>query len=160
MGKYTPVRNNALSTYSPRAIKGTAKFDIYVWDDFATLKKEQITPKCYLTTIIEIPSGWNVEVNVNGKVLKSIKRRAGSQIYELPDGLTKFGKNEITLSVTGSNRHGLIPRIGNLGIDVLFNGELEALKKPGNEMIPLKDIPKKDNGKEGVSGSAKKGGLK
>ena len=36
------------------------------------------------------------------------------------------------LSVKGSNKRGLVPRIGNIGIDVIFNGELEALKKPGN----------------------------
>ena len=89
-------------------------------------------PKCYLTTIIEIPSGWNIDVNLNGKPLKVIKKRAGSQIYAVPNGVVEFGKNEVVLSVKGSNRRGLVPRIGNIGIDVLFNGELEVLKKAGN----------------------------
>lgn len=147
-----------LVTYHPHEIKGTAKYNLYVWDDFDALRKEGISPKCYLTTIIEIPSGWTVEVNINGTKLKALKKRAGSQIYEIPVGVTKFGKNEIMLSVTGSNRHSLVPRIGNLGIDVIFNGELEALKKPGNEMVPLKDIPQRSG--KGTSGSTKKGGSK
>lgn len=150
----------SLVTFSPREIKGSAKYDIYVWDDFETLKKEGINPKCYLTTIIEQPSGWIIDVSINGKTLKVIKKRAGSQIYEIPSGLTKFGKNEIFLSVKGSNRHGLVPRIGNIGIDVLFNGEFEPLKKPGNVMVPIKDIPGKNGSSEGASKPEKKGGLK
>jgi hypothetical protein len=154
MRKYSPVQQQSLVTSSPREIKGTARYEIYVWDDFNTLKKERITPKCYLTTIIEIPSGWNADVNINGKPLKVIKKRAGSQIYQIPAGVTQFGKNEIVLSVRGTNRRGLVPRIGNVVLDVIFNGELEALKKPGNVMVPVKDIPAKGNNR------AKKGGSK
>ena len=132
MQKYTTVQGQVLVASRPKEIKGTAKYNIYVWDDMATLKKERVTPKCYLTTIMEIPSGWNVDVNLNNKPLKIIKKRAGSQIYAIPDGLVVFGKNDILLSVKGSNKRGLVPRIGNIGIDVIFNGELEALKKPGN----------------------------
>ena len=132
MKKYTTIQGQALVTSSPKEIKGTAKYEIYVWDDMATLKRERIVPKCYLTTIIEIPSGWNIDVNLNGKPLKVIKKRAGSQIYAIPDGVVVFGKNEVVLSVKGSNRRSLVPRIGNIGIDVLFNGDLEVLKKAGN----------------------------
>ena len=132
MLKYAPLQGRSLYTGRPREIKGSARYEVYVWDDLATLKKERVTPKCYLTTIIEIPSGWTVDVNLNGKALKIIKKRAGSQIYAIPDGLAVFGKNDVLLSVKGSNKRGLVPRIGNIGIDVIFNGELEALKKPGN----------------------------
>ena len=71
-------------------------------------------------------------MNLNNKPLKVIKKRAGSQIYAIPDGLVVFGKNDVLLSVKGSNKRGLVPRIGNIGLDVIFNGDLEALKKPGN----------------------------
>ena len=132
MSKYAPLQGRTLSTSGPREIKGTARYEIFVWDDMATLKRERVATKCYLTTIMEIPSGWNVDVNLNNKPLKVIKKRAGSQIYAIPDGLVVFGKNDVLLSVKGSNKRGLVPRIGNIGIDVIFNGELEALKKPGN----------------------------
>ena len=160
MRKYAPIRSQALITFSPKEIKGTAKYEIYVWDDFETLRKERIAPKCYLTTIIEIPSGWTVDVNINGKPLKVLKKRAGSQIYEIPAGVTKFGKNEILLSVKGGNRRGLVPRIGNMGIDVIFNGELEALRKPGNVMVPVKEISRKGGAKERSAKPMKKGGRK
>ena len=160
MGKYSTIQGQALITFSPREIKGTSKYDIYVWDDFETLKKERVIPKCYLTTIIEQPSGWTADVSINGRALKVLKKRAGSQIYEIPAGVTKFGKNEIVLSVKGSNRRGLVPRIGNIGIDVVFNGDFEPLKKPGNEMVPVKEIPRKDGARSQASASAKKGGRK
>jgi hypothetical protein len=160
MRKYAPIQSQALTTFSPKEIKGNAKYEIYVWDDFETLKKERVRTKCYLTTIIEIPSGWTVDVNINGKPLKVLKKRAGSQIYEIPAGVTKFGKNEILLSVKGGNRRGLVPRIGNMGIDVVFNGELEALKKPGNVMVPVKEISKKGGAAEKAAKPVKKGGRK
>ena len=92
---------------------------------------------------------------MNGKPLKCIKKRAGSQIYPIPSSVIKFGSNEITVSINGSNKCGLVPMIGNLGIDVLFKGELDALKKPGNEMTPLKDIPGKSAGKSEKKGARK-----
>lgn len=160
MRKYAPVQNQALITFSPKEIKGNAKYEIYVWDDFETLRKERVNPKCYLTTIIEIPSGWNVDVNLNSKPLKVIKKRAGSQIYDIPAGTVKFGKNEILLSVKGGNRRGLVPRIGNMGIDVIFNGELEALRKPGNVAVPVKAAASKGEANGRAAKSAKKGGRK
>ena len=54
------------------------------------------------------------------------------QIYAIPSGTVLYGKNEILLSVKGSNRRGLVSRIGNIGIDVVFNGDLDVLKKSGN----------------------------
>ena len=36
------------------------------------------------------------------------------------------------LAVRGSNKRGLVPRIGNIGIDVIFDGDLEVLKKASN----------------------------
>ena len=132
LAKYSTVWGNALATSAPSAIKGNAKYEIYVWDDFTALKRENIKPKCYLTTIMEIPSGWKIDVNLNGKPLKVIKKRAGSQIYVIPEGGLNFGKNDITVSARGNNKRGLVPRIGNVGIDVLFEGDLEVLKKAGN----------------------------
>ena len=166
MLKYAPLQGRSLYTSGPREIKGTAKYEIYVWDDLPTLKKERITPKCYLTTIIEIPSGWNIDVNLNGKPLKVIKKRAGSQIYAIPDGTVQFGKNEVLLSIKGSNKRGLVPRIGNIGIDVIFNGELEALKKAGNIPGALSTAGGGGGGEKGGAAKeapakpAKKGGSK
>jgi hypothetical protein len=156
VAKYSPIFRQTLTTLRPKEIKGTAKYEIFVWDNFDQLKKERITPKCYLTTIIEIPSGWNVAVNLNGKPLKLIKKRAGSQIYQIPPGLTEFGRNEIVLSVSGANKRGLVPRIGNIGIDVVFKDELEALKKPGN--IVFANQPQKKG--SAAPAAVKKGGKK
>jgi len=160
MRKYSSIQDQTLITFSPKEIKGTGKYDIYVWDDFEALRRERVNPKCYLTTIVEQPTGWTVDVNINGRALKVLKKRAGSQIYEIPAGVTKFGKNEIVLSVKGSNRRGLVPRIGNIGIDVVFNGDFEPLKKPGNEMVPVREISRKGEAKSETSKPAKKGGSK
>lgn len=161
MKKYSPVLNQSLIAFSPSEIKGTAKYEIFVCDDFETLRKERITPKCYLTTIIEIPSGWTVDVNINGKPLKVIKKRAGAQIYQIPPGGTVFGKNDIVLSVKGSNKRGLVPRIGNIGLDVVFNGELESLLKPGNVAAPAaKQASGGGAGADSGKVATKKGGRK
>ena len=132
MLRYAPLQRQILTTSGPSEIKGTAKYEIYVWDDMDKLKAERKLPKCYLTTIMEIPSGWDVDVSLNNKPLKVIKKRAGSQIYAIPSGTVLYGKNDILLSVKGSNRRGLVSRIGNIGIDVVFNGDLDVLKKSGN----------------------------
>lgn len=129
---HAPSQRQLLNASSPQEIKGTAKYEIYVWDNMEKLKAEGVKTKCYLTTIAEIPSGWSIDVTLNNKPIKIIKKRAGSQIYAIPNGLLTFGKNDVLLSVKGSNKRGLVPRIGNIGIDVIFNGELDALKKPGN----------------------------
>ena len=167
MLKYAPLQRQVLTTSSPIEIKGTARYEIYVWDDMDKLKAERKLPKCYLTTIMEIPSGWDVDVNLNNKPLKVIKKRAGSQIYAIPNGTVLFGKNDILLSVKGSNRRGLVPRIGNIGLDVIFNGDLEALKKSGNVPGALSTAGgAKDGAAEGKAAksapkkSAKKGGRK
>ena len=80
--------------------------------------------------------------------------------FAMLTGVTKFGKNEIVLSVKGNNRRGLVPRIGNIGIDVVFNGDFEPLKKPGNVMVPVKDIPRKGAAKGASGKPGKKGGRK
>lgn len=149
--RYAPCQRQILSTSSPREIKGTARYEIFVWDNMEKLKAEGVRPKCYLTTIAEVPSGWVIDVTLNNKPIKIIKKRAGSQIYAIPSGLLTFGKNDVLLSVKGSNRRGLVPRIGNIGIDVIFNGELDALKKPGNVPGALSTAA------GGADASAKKG---
>jgi hypothetical protein len=47
-----------------------------------------------------------------------------------------------------------------MGIDVVFNGELEALKKPGNVMVPVREIPRKGAAKGESANAVKKGGRK
>jgi hypothetical protein len=48
-----------------------------------------------------------------------------------------------------------------MGIDVIFNGELEALKKPGNVMVPVKNISSRNEADKGRAAKpAKKGGRK
>jgi hypothetical protein len=47
-----------------------------------------------------------------------------------------------------------------MGIDVVFNGELEALKKPGNVMVPVKEISRKGVAKDKSAKPVKKGGRK
>jgi hypothetical protein len=47
-----------------------------------------------------------------------------------------------------------------MGIDVVFNGELEALKKPGNVMVPVKEISRKGAAKGASAKSTQKGGRK
>lgn len=165
LGKYSTIQGQVLNTAGPREIKGTAKYDIYVWDDLDKIKSERKSPKCYLTTIMEIPSGWTVDVKVNNKPLKLLKKRAGSQIFALPANNVLFGKNEILLSVKGSNRRGLVPRIGNIGIDVIFNGDLEALSKSGNMPGALStagggNAEGGSDKKSGAGKNAKKGGRK
>ena len=158
--KYAPVWIASLSTTHPTPVKGNAKYEIYVWDDFTTLKRENIKPKCYLTTILENPSGWKVDVNLNGKPLKVIKKRAGSQIYAIPDGGVNYGKNDITISARGSNRRGLVPRLGNIGIDVIFDGDLEVLRKVGNVAGSLSTAGGGAQAKDKDAKATKKGGRK
>ncbi len=166
--RYAPVQRQTLYSSSPREIKGTARYEIYVWDEMEKLKGGSRQPKCYLTTIMEIPSGWDVDVNLNNKPLKVIKKRAGSQVYAVPAGTLVYGKNDILLSVKGSNRRGLVPRIGNIGIDVVFKGDLEVLSKSGNVpgALTTANGDKKGGGASEAKGKpasrkpAKKGGRK
>ena len=162
--KYSPVWMSSLITTYPTPIKGNAKYEVYVWDDIPALKRENIKPKCYLTTILENPSGWKLDVNLNGNPLKVIKKRAGSQIYAIPDGGLNYGKNDITVSARGSNKRGLVPRIGNIGIDVLFDGDLDVLKKAGNVAGALSTTGGGATAKGGASAkgaaATKKGGRK
>lgn len=165
MLRYAPLQRQILTTSGPSEIKGTAKYEIYVWDDMDKLKAERKLPKCYLTTIMEIPSGWDVDVSLNNKPLKVIKKRAGSQIYAIPSGTVLYGKNDILLSVKGSNRRGLVSRIGNIGIDVVFNGDLDVLKKSGNVPGALSTSgggkgADATDGKASSKKSVKKGGRK
>ena len=53
-----------------------------------------------------------------------------------------------------------IMREENMGIDVVFNGELEALKKPGNVMVPVRSISGKNEADGRAAKPAKKGGRK
>ncbi len=100
--------------------KGSAKVDIDVWDDFAALKKKGVEPKANLITEAMIPSGMDIEVTVNGRKVKLIRKKAGHQIYEISPGTLKTGRNEVSVKQTGRNKRGLTAKLGNVCVEVIF----------------------------------------
>ena len=102
--------------------KGAAKYPINVWDDLPALKKEgKKVPIVRLTTEVSLPSGTEVTVSLNGKPLKLRKKRAGSQVFDVPYDLAKFGANEVIVKTTGKNKRGQTAKLGNIAMDVIFN---------------------------------------
>ena len=99
---------------------GMSKQRIEIWDDFAALKKEGVSPKATLVTEISIPSGVETVVTFNGKELKPFKKRAGTQLYELPPALVKYGANEVTVKAKGKNKRGQTAKLGNIAVEVSF----------------------------------------
>ena len=108
---------------SPKDLgKGALKYPINVWDDLPALKKEgKKVPIVRLTTEVSLPSGTEVSVQLNGKVLKLRKKRAGSQVFDVPYEVAKYGANEVIVKATGKNKRGQMPKLGNIAIDVIFN---------------------------------------
>jgi len=100
--------------------KGLAKFRIEVWDDFAALAKDGIVPAVTLVTECALPSGVEADVTFNGKPVKSFKKRAGTQLYELQPSQVKLGGNEVTVKAKGKNRRGQTARLGNIAVEVRF----------------------------------------
>ena len=78
-------------------------------------------PIVRLTTEVSLPSGTDVSVQLNGKVLKLRKKRAGSQVFDVPYEVAKYGANEVIVKATGKNKRGQMPKLGNIAIDVIFN---------------------------------------
>lgn len=102
--------------------KGAAKFPISVWDDLPALKKEgKKVPIVRLTTEVSLPSGTELAVQLNNKPLKLRKKRAGSQVFDVPYDTAKYGANEVIVKATGKNKRGQTAKLGNIAIDVIFN---------------------------------------
>ena len=109
--------------------KGSAKTNIDVWDDFAALKRDGVTPKVTLITEVSIPSGISTEVTFNGKPYKPFKKRAGTQLYDVPPSAVKLGANEVTVKAKGRNKRGQTAKFGNVVVEVAF----PAADKPAAE---------------------------
>ena len=102
--------------------KGAVKYPISVWDDLPALKKEgKKVPIVRLTTEVSLPSGTDIVAQLNGKTLKLRKKRAGSQVFDVPYELAKYGANEVIVKATGKNKRGQTPKLGNIAMDVIFN---------------------------------------
>lgn len=101
--------------------KDAAKFHVSVWDDAAALKGEGGgAPKATLVTEVSIPSGVETVVTLNGKELKPFKKRAGTQLYEIPPGLLRHGANEVTVKAKGKNRRGEVAKLGNVAVELAY----------------------------------------
>ena len=99
---------------------GLTKQKIEVLDDLAALKKEGVVAKATLVTEVSIPSGVETIVAFNGKELKPFKKRAGTQLYDVPTTLVKAGFNEVTLKTKGKNRRGQAAKLGNVAVEISF----------------------------------------
>ena len=100
--------------------KGPSKNQIYLWDDFNALKKDNIEYRTVLITEIEIPSGIETIITFNGKPVTCFKKQSGTQRYELPPGFCKQGANEVVIKTKGKNKRGGIARLGNICVEVTF----------------------------------------
>ncbi len=110
-----------LVSFAPIELKkGSAKVDVYVWDDFAALKKNGVEPKSTLTTEALIPSGMDIEVTLNGRKVSLIRKKAGHQIFSIAPGTLKTGRNEVSIKQTGRNKRGQTAKLGNVCVDVIF----------------------------------------
>ena len=99
---------------------GLTKQKIDVLDDVAALKKDGADVKATLITEASIPSGVDTVVTFNGKELKPFKKRAGTQLYEIPAMNVRVGANEVTLKTKGKNRRGQTAKLGNVAVEITF----------------------------------------
>jgi hypothetical protein len=110
-----------LSGQSPTKLKGgSADYSIYVWDNLAELKKQQITPELVLTTEAIIPTGTELDVALNNRRLELLKKQAGIQKFALPPEALKYGENKVQFKSKGRNKNGSPVEVRNLAIDVSF----------------------------------------
>ena len=110
----------SLLSNSPVSLaKGVAKYHVNVWDDVSALKGGD-APKATLVTEVSIPSGVETVVTFNGKELKPFKKRAGTQLYEIPPVLLRFGANEVTVKAKGKNRRGEVAKLGNIAVELAY----------------------------------------
>ncbi len=102
--------------------KGVAKYPIYVWDNLPALKKDgKKVPIVRLTTEVSLPSGTDLTVQLNNKALKLRKKRAGSQVFDVPYDVAKYGMNEVIVKATGKNKRGQTAKLGNIAMDIIFD---------------------------------------
>ncbi len=110
-----------LASFAPIELKkGSAKVEVYVWDDLAALKKKGVEPKATLTTEALIPSGMDIEVTLNGRKVSLARKKAGHQIFSIAPGTLKTGRNEVAVKQTGRNKRGQTAKLGNVCVDVIF----------------------------------------
>jgi len=100
--------------------KGIAKHTVFVWDDIEALKRDGVAMKITLITEVNIPSGMDTIVTMNGKELKPFKKRAGTQLYDVPLNLIKQGGNEVTVRSKGKSKRGGTALLGNIAVEVTF----------------------------------------
>ena len=126
--KYAGVES--LLSFAPVSLaKGAAKCRVDVWEDAAALKGEGgDAPKATLVTEVSIPSGMETVVTLNGKELKPFKKRAGTQLYDVPKGLLRTGGNEVTVKAKGKNRRGETAAFGNAAIELAYPKKKEGGK--------------------------------
>lgn len=108
---------------APYDLKGApAKYGVYVWDNLEALKRQGHEPtRAILTTEASIPSGIQTTVTLNGKSVKLLKKIAGSQQYEVPLSILKYGRNEVVVKASGKNKRNQTAKLGNVAIDVIFS---------------------------------------
>lgn len=100
--------------------KGGAKYNVFVWDDVASLKRKGVNLKTTLVTEASIPSGIETIVMFNGKEYKPFKKRAGTQLYDVPPEFVKYGANEVIVKSKGANRRGQKANLGNIAVEVKY----------------------------------------
>ena len=105
---------------------GLTKQKIEVWDDLAALRKGGAEPRVTLVTEASLPSGVDTVVTFNGRELKPFKKRAGTQLYDVPPTLAKAGPNEVTIKTKGKNRRGQTAKLGNVAVEVSFKPAAEG----------------------------------
>jgi hypothetical protein len=109
-----------LSNYAVDLSKGGAKYNVYVWDDPSTFKRGNTKVKTTLVTEASVPSGIETIVMFNGKEYKPFKKRAGTQLYDIPPEFVKHGANEVIVKSKGANRRGQKASLGNISVEVDF----------------------------------------
>lgn len=112
----------SLISTSPHDLSsGIGKYKIDVWDDLSGFAKGAAdAPKVRLATEVLIPSGMDTIVSFNGKELKSFKRQAGVQFYELSPALVKYGSNEVIIKAKGKNKRGNTSKLGNIAVEIQY----------------------------------------
>jgi hypothetical protein len=111
-----------LSSHRPATLKsGSAEYPLFVWDNLAELKKNNIAPNLLLTTEAVIPVGTDLDVTLNGRKLELIKKQAGCQKFAVPPDAVKYGANKVQLRSKGRNKSGLFVEVRNLALDVTFD---------------------------------------
>ena len=99
---------------------GLAKHKIEVWDNLAERIKDGASPKATLVTEVTIPSGIETIVTFNGREYKPFKKRAGTQLYDIPPAVVKYGANEVSVKAKGRNKRGQTAKLGNIAVEIAY----------------------------------------